>query len=893
MRLIYILAFSLFFNGLFAQDVRDIVIFEEFNSTPISKVIRTLKNNYKLKFAYDDALISGLTITGVFNNVRITDFLDDVLPDNGIDYQILNGKFILIPKAIETETKNPTLFNFTLSGVVRDRLTGETLPNALVRVAGSPYATVTNKDGRFLLPSVPTDTSTIEFSYLGYKINNAKLEPGSDKTSMNVQMREQTTNLRSVTVQGIPSETVKIGEQVGQLSMNPRKLTNLSSLGEQDIFRTLQLLPGISGTDESSAGLTIRGSDPSQNLILFDGFTLYRLDHFFGVFSAINADAVKDVQIFKSGFVPKYGGRIAGVVDITGKSGNRMKPEFDLGMNLLSARFSAQAPLFNKKGSFIVTGRRAFTDVIQSDLYKKLITGARENSTDLETFDFNRNNQEILPDFHFYDVNAKFSVQPTTDQLFSLTLYKGNDNLLTESERSFENAQNVVRVRDILEERADWGNQGVSVSWSKQWNRQYYSRIYAASSSFAEDYSFDYQFDLDDNGRNERFDYAIAKDNDIQESQISIENEVFIDEENRVDFGLNASKIKMSNEILLGVNDRFGFSEEGNIYGLYVNEKYTPNEKLTLQAGLRYTITGLVQKNFLSPRVALSYQTNPNLNFKFSIGRYQQLIHEVVQDDPYVGENTFWTLADGVNLPAIKSTNYAMGFHYKKGSWNLDVEYFNKDASGLAQTLVSHMVTNGQSDIDIRFSRGTNKINGVDVLLQKDVRNFSTWVAYTYLNANNQFDFVNGGEELPALQDQRHELKFVNMLNLSKVNLSATWIYGSGKPFFEPEINFIRNAQNEIVNFEVISTNKTVRRLPVYNRIDFSAAYKFGSEGFKGEVGISFLNVLGKENILSKRLDIAVLENSRGRVREPSSDLLFRDIQLLDFTSSIFLKIKF
>lgn len=895
MKVFYVFAFCLTLSVLQAQTVQETPIFENFEDTPLTKVINTLKKKYKIKFAYDDALVTGLTISGSFQNVAVSDFLDEILHINGIDYQVLNNKYILIPKAIELDTATPTLFDFTLSGIVTDQMTGETLPNALVRVAGSSQGTVTNKDGRFLLPNVPSDTSKVEISYLGYKINSTKLKPGSDKKSFKVEMKEEATMVKGTTVTSISSETIKTGDAVGQTSINPRSLTNLPSLGELDVFRSLQLLPGISGTDETSSGLNIRGSEPSHNLMLFDGFTLYKLDHFFGLFSGINADAVKDIQVFKSGFVPKYGGRISGVVDITGKSGNNVKPEFSAGVNMLSARFSAQAPILNKKGSVMLTARRSYTDFIQTNLYKDLFGLVRENSSEIEQLNFADRNNDIEPDFYFYDLNTKISYKPTNQDLFSLTSYTGTDKLNTQNQRSFIDNQNNIQIQDVLDERAKWGNNGVSLSWSRQWDRQYYSRITYSNSSFFEDYYYDYQFDLNEGGRNERFDYNYSKSNNIKESQLIIENEVFLNRENRVDFGLNVSKIQMDHELIVNQDtEEIAFSDDqGTIYGLYFNEKFTPNEKVTLQGGLRYTVTGLVLENFLSPRATLQYRPNNILELKFSAGRYQQLIHEVIEDNPFTGGNSYWALADDDNLPALKSNNYTAGFNISNNGWNLDIEYFNKKIEGTSIFTVSQLIENGQREIELSFAAGSSQINGMDILVQKDTRQYSGWIAYTLLHAVNQYDSLNIGEELRSPQDQRHEFKFVNMLKLRKFNFSATWIYGSGKPYWQPDITFLRDNRGLIRNFEINSNEKTVYELPSYSRIDLSAAYKFNAAKVKGEIGFSILNLLDTKNIRGKRLDIGVLENIRGRPNAPSQEDLFRDLELLGFTPSLFFNIKF
>ena len=187
-------------NALFAQDVPEIVINEQFSSAPLSRVIRIIKNKYKVKVAYDDALVTGITIDGQFTKMKLTAFLDKILSDKGIDYQILNDKIILKPTQMELALDKPSLFDLTVYGVVTDSETGETLPNAVVRVAGSSSGTITNSDGYFRLPSVPSDTSTIEISYIGYQTNDIKLIPGNTRETLKVQMEITAKNLGTFVV---------------------------------------------------------------------------------------------------------------------------------------------------------------------------------------------------------------------------------------------------------------------------------------------------------------------------------------------------------------------------------------------------------------------------------------------------------------------------------------------------------------------------------------------------------------------------------------------------------------------------------------------------------------------------------------------------------------------
>ena len=837
-------------------------------------------------------LVSGVTIDNDFTNTPLQVFLTKTLASKGIDFQILNNKVILVPKSMTTSPLIPTLFDFTLHGIVVDEATGETLPHALVRVAGANRGTTTNKDGYFLLPNVPNDTSTIEISYLGYAKDLMKLKPGVSRRTLRVKLKQNAMQLEEVIVNSIQPATINLGETSGQLSINPKKISSIPGLGELDVFRSLQLLPGISGTDETSSGLSIRGSEPSHNLVLFDGFSIYHLDHFFGVFSAINSDAVKDVQVYKGGFESKYGGRVSGVVDITGKSGNLHRPSFNIGANFLSTRLLAEVPLFKNKVSLLLTGRRSYTDLIRSSLFKKLYKRARENTDQLEGVEgFGGFDKEIEPDFHFYDVNTKVTYRPGKKDLLSLSIYRGKDLLDTEADRSA--VEEDITFRDFLEESARWGNNGLSLNWSRQWTPQYYSQVQFTNSNFFSNYEQHIEFEIDSFNLNDFFEYDAITNNNIDDFQLNWKNEWQISDKHLLDFGLNHTHLDIRSDVTIGDEQLTEYSESGNTTSLYLTDHFSPNQYWKISAGLRYNMTGLTSDNYLAYRLGLSFRPSRHWQLKLSTGTYYQFANQVIYDDPLSNSQNFWALADDTDIPPLESTHFIVGFGYQTDHFLFDLEYYHKDVRGMLDYSISHLFNrqDGDTHPELDISEGKGKIRGVDLLLQKKKGIHQGWIAYTMSKSTNQFDFINNGEEITSKQDQRHEVKVVNMISFKKWNFAATWLYGSGKAYYQPHVRFIRDDDNHVQDFEIRNRQKTVERLPAYHRMDISAARKFQIGKATGEVGVSLLNVYGKDNIRNRRLDVGVLERAVGRRRVPQN--FYRDLQLLDFTPSLFLNITF
>lgn len=308
----------------------------------------------------------------------------------------------------------------TISGVVISGDNQERLPFSDIIIKGTNQGTSTNVDGFFSLIDVPEDSLILQIFYVGYSTKELRIEAGNlDVKNLKIELQSG-VQLGEVVVSSKSYKVMNASEGVSTIQISPAQLSLLPNVGEVDIFRSLQLLPGVSGSNESSSGLYVRGGTPDQNLVLLDGMTVYNVDHFFGFFSAFNADAVKDVQLFKGAFPAKYGGRLSSVVDLTGKTGNPTKVQGNVGLNLLNARAGIQIPLF-KKGSFSIYGRRSYTDIIRSGVYNKIfdVFTQTENPPDIDGLEINT----IEPDFYFFDLNSKLSYSPTEKDVVALSYY--------------------------------------------------------------------------------------------------------------------------------------------------------------------------------------------------------------------------------------------------------------------------------------------------------------------------------------------------------------------------------------------------------------------------------------------------------------------------------------
>lgn len=877
-----------------AQNTPEITINERFSKAPLSKVIRILKNKYDVKVAYDDALVTGITINGNYRNTRLTDFLDQILPEHGIDYQLLNGKIILTPKKVDLNLNKPSLFDLTVYGIVIDSKTGETLPNALVRVQGSSVGTITNSDGYFSLPKVPNDTSTIVVSYLGYKKNDIRLVPGNTRQTLRVLMAENIKNLASFTLEDDrDGDKIKYGDDISQIKINPNALSGLPSLGELDVFRSLQLLPGISGSSENASGLNIRSSPSAHNLVLFDGFPIYRLDHFFGVFSAINSDAVRDIQVFKGGYKARYGGRISGVVDITGKTGNFNESTYNFGMNLLSARFSMNAPINGGQGALHVSFRRAYTDIIRNKLFEKLyeLYGTSQSGTEELA-----KASDIRPDFRFQDLHIKSTYNVSKRDIVSFSLYRGRDILGVGADFVDDGPDNFTYS---FEENTNWGNRALGAVWSRNWSSKYYSSLQASRSTYFLNSSFAEEFRTEDGPfRSLNEDRA----NEITDIQLNFKNEVDVGSRHGLDVGFNMSNLVNSQSVIDMVDQSTpisAFREQGTTLALYASDKYRFSKKLEINAGLRYELTDITADNYIGHRLSLSYRPFPHFELKAASGKFFQLVNDIVWDDPRNRNQNFWFLArDDASsnefiVPRLESDHLIAGFNFSKNGLLIDMEFYEKKIEGLFDISLSYasLLTDPAVRAQEQYATGTGYVRGMDFLVQKNAGPYQGWLAYSLSKARNRYDNINNGDEIRSRQDQRHELKLINSLSLPDWNISLAWIYGSGKPYYVPRVRFLRDNEGIVRDYDLINNDKVVNTLPSYQRVDFSIAYKFSNETSSGELGLSLFNVFNHRNIQSRELDLSRIDASIAV--EGSPQIAFRDLRLLDFTPSLFLNLKF
>ena len=847
----------------FGQDnsMDTVLVRENYFGTPLPKVLKDFEVKYGMKLKYDPALVENHKFDYLFLGVERLFAFEIVFRDNKeLSYYVDEEgvyNIVLTKNLPKNRTKienrhyegNASRYNLTVTGRIKDQTNGEFLPFATVHVEGNPMiGTETNIDGYFTLYKVPSDTSVLVFRYLGYETQRFYLTPEIDVNSLFVELLPAMNLLDEVVVVAQREDVLKIPEMsIGVIQTTAAKIADLPALGEKDLFRTFQLMPGISGSNESSAGMYVRGGTPDQNLVLYDGFTIYHQEHLMGVFSAFNTNAIKDVQLLKGGFDAKYGGRLSSVMEIIGKTGNDR--ELNIGGDIGFLGFNAfiEVPLKNEKGSFFAAGRRSF----QSFMYDKFTSVYSENNQPMvggggRGGRFNIRNQQ-KPESYFYDLNAKFTYNPTKRDIVSISFFNGED-ILDNSREGFGSSFTSGSITD----KTNWGNTGSSLKWSRNWNDRFYSNVLASFSNY---YSLRDRKNSTTNTFGSTavmFDMNTDEHNNLWDYSLKFDNEYKVSGNNKLEFGLNYSNYNI--DYRYAQSDTFNIlnmKNKGNLLSAYAQDRLTINKNFTVLPGVRASFYDVTSQLYAEPRIQAFYKVSDKTKLKASTGYYYQFVNRIVREDISAGSRDIWLLSGDEGVPVSSSMHILAGGSYETKDFIFDVEAYYKKLNNLSEyTLRFAPSFNNNSGYQEFFYTGKGYSRGIDFLIQKKYGKLTGWIGYTLGETRYNFP-VYGEGYFPANQDVTHEFKTVLTYKpIRDLTISASWIYATGKPYTEPIGAYTLGTPNSGSMSFIIVDKKNNARYPDYHRLDLLAKYNLSFiKGVKSSLSVSLFNLYDYSNV--------------------------------------------
>lgn len=689
-----------------------------------------------------------------------------------------------------------------LSGIVKDANTGETLIGAVVSEKDTERATSTNKYGFYSLV-LEAGERVVTFSYVGYKTQTKTISLNESMKS-DVELIPNENALQEVVVSGVQRNNNVRSPQMGSLKFSMEEIKNVPVLfGEKDLLKTIQLLPGVQSGGEGSTNFFVRGGGGDQNLILLDEAIVYNAAHLLGFFSTFNADAVKDVQLYKGGIPSQYGGRISSVLDITMVDGNQKEFSAEGGVGLIASRLKVSAPLPDDRGSFMLSGRRTY-----ADLFLKL-----------------SNDQDVKQSkLYFYDFNAKLNYKIDERNKVFLSGYFGKDELGFSDRFGF-----------------NWGNTTATVRWNHIFN----DRLFSNTSLI---YS-DFNYNVGVNGNSGDFDIASKIGNWNLKQDFSF----YSSNRSTIRFGINALNQTIRPASLAAAEDANVNSiriekRKGWDVSAYFSHEWKANDRLSVLYGFRLSDfmvmgpgtfyrfdddsdvigeqsfgKGTVAKHYinLEPRLSASLLLNSLSSVKLSYNRMAQNLHQLTNSTSALPTDQY--VLSSLNIKPQLADQIAFGYfrNFNGSAYEFSVEsYYKAMANQIDFRTGADLQANELLEGELLFGKG--RAYGLELLLRKNRGKLSGWIGYTLSKSERKFNGINQGAWFNARQDRTHDLSLVTMYKWSdKWSLGANFIFNSGNAVTYPAGKYDLN--NTTLFYY---TERNSHRSPIYHRLDLSATYE-------------------------------------------------------------------
>lgn len=713
-------------------------------------------------------------------------------------------------------SQNPATPNrFVLNGYIKDSLSGETIIGATISVNGQSKGVASNQYGFYsiTLDKGPYIIDVSHVSYIG-KTFSVLLDSNQ---SLNGELVSRASALNDVVVYSKRRDGNVKNAQMGKTDLSMNQIKNIPAfMGEIDLLKALQLLPGVRNAGEGNAGFYVRGGGPDQNLIILDDAVVYNPGHLFGFFSVFNSDAIKNVSLIKGGMPAQYGGRLSSVVDVVMKDGNINKLQMDGGIGLVASRFSIQGPLKKYlpgrqagKASFIISARRTYIDALTKPFIKK-------------------SSSFYGSGYFFYDLNAKVNYRFSEKDRLYLSGYFGRDVF------DFANAKRSFKTN------IPWGNSTATLRWNHVFNR----RLFLNSTVVYNDYKFKFS------ATQENFEIGLSSG--IKDGTLKTDFDYYPLPNHKLKFGGLLTYHKFIPNVASGRQDSIVFkpNNESEKYAaeaaIYLQDDWELGEKWKINYGLRFSsftqvgpytryvkdadgnrLDSTVYNSFKpvktysgpEPRITVRYAINDETSLKAAVSRNYQYIH-LVSNSGNTLPTDLWVPSTYLVKPQI-SWQYAAGFfkNFAGNKYETSFEVYFKDMQN--QVDYKEGYTPSLADPEDEFVSGKGWSYGAELLLNKQKGQFTGWIGYTLSWTWRKFTQLNDGEKFPTRYDRRHDMSVVASYEASsKWKFGGVFVYGTGNAITLPERFYFING---VLTQEYSKLNQY--RMKAYHRIDLSATY--------------------------------------------------------------------
>jgi ferric enterobactin receptor len=852
-------------------------------NVPLSKVFTEISEKYNVKFAFDAEVFKEILTSFSVKNESFKKLIRLLADKHALEFRFLEGTYIVIrqnsssPVPVIPKEEVPVISvpKKALIGFVSDQVTGEPLMYCGI-VFPNNKGTITNELGYFYLETT-ADSVRFSITHLGYQRLDTIVVARTD-APIRIRLIPFVTMFAEVNVIRQEKNTIEMSKYAEKVGFNSSQSATMPRLANDDLVNMLTMIPGVSFLCGPTGGLSIRGSNPSENLIILDGIPLLETGHLFGNVSALNAGFIRQAFVSRGGFDTQFGDRVSGLIELTGRTGSRSSPTFETSANLLNGDMMASIPITKK---FSITGalRRSYIDYWKNYLFKKLLGETR--LTDVSNQEVN-----VLPTVRYQDINLKASFHPSENNEITLSLIRSDDQQMLD----YEVGTNPLNYRN------EWvreTNTGYGLNWSFQtgkWHHQFtsgYSELHHKQEQESGEqwtittpvnpwkgfkiFGMDKKIKVVNPYRSK---YELDTDsNNVKEFRALLKSEVksgifthqfgagFVN--NYFDFHL---KYENSNKFI--PVDSLRRSADQKISHLFYQQFIEPSGMFKIRWGLRINYDQYTGKLYWQPRGGVEYAPLPGMKVYYFTGKYDQFLSKIPLIDYNRNVELVWYLPDASGKGLLKSFHHVAGFQWEKSGFLVNAEFYNKHTTGLQWLYAELYWKKFQRRIQYISHAGEERNRGFDLFVQYRHSLWNHQAGYSFSDDVERIDGINKNTYFPSLNNHRHQLQLAEIFSVKGWVASANWIFRTGQPKILP------TTKASILEFD---------RFDYFSQLDMSLAKNFRFRHFSLTSGLSLLNILNRLNIVQVDYVNITSETNSYNIKSNVSSLSFTPVFFLKF----------
>ncbi|CAH0995853.1 hypothetical protein EMA8858_01981 [Emticicia aquatica] len=762
---------------------------------------------------------------------------------------------------------------FTISGYVREKGSQEQLIGVNVYVPTTTNGTTSNNYGFYSITLPENESVTLVFSFVGYE-RVVKTFPLTKNLEMNIELASSNQLQEVVVSSKRQEERISESVQMSKIDIPISQIKKIPAfLGEKDVLKVLQLMPGVQKGSEGQSGIYVRGGGPDQNLIILDDAVVYNANHLFGFFSVFNGDALKSVELTKGGFPARFGGRLSSVIEMNMKEGNKEKLHGEGGIGLISSRITLEGPIrtkkqTNTKSSFIVSARRTYLDIVASPFIKASQKNEIEKTTG---------------GYYFYDLNAKINYEFGQKDKLYLSGYFGQDKFQTNTKSADNSSTNGL----------NWGNETATLRWNHLFSQKLFGNLSLIYSRYR--FNINSTQNSTDTQTNTTSIYNLQYDSGIRDFSIKYDFDFFPNPQHSLKIGVQSTSHRFTpSAVVLQDSDISRYETKiENIdvieSGIYVEDIWKPIDRLKMNIGLRMSNYHVSGSDYIrpEPRFSGAFKLSNDLAFKASYALMNQYVHLLTNTG--LGLPTDLWVPSTDKIAPQQSQQIAAGFakDFDKSGLTFTIEGYYKSMSNLIN------YKEGASFLLVNDVTGANKVRwednvtagkgwsyGTEFLLQKKVGKFSGWAGYTLSWTKWKFAELNFGKEFYPRYDRRNDISLVGIYDIKpNITFSAVWVYGTGNALTVPlsrynaysNFNTRQNNINPNSSVTPLFTGRAVQeygeknafRAEPYHRLDVGVQFNKKKRHHERTWEVSIYNAYNRKNPFFYQLNSKIDANNQ------------------------------